>query len=119
MTNGEQMKAVGLQVVTAREAKGWTQTELADRTGFTDNTIRKVERGERVGPGTLRKVLDTVGIEPVADKYKRVGYPDDVELVRDLIGMYLVALPVEERPAVAHELVQFLMRRDGEHHPNG
>jgi len=109
--NTEQLSAVGQQIITAREALGWSQTDLAKEAGFTDNTIRKVERGIKVSPGTLRKVLETVGIEPLAVAQKRAGFPADVELVRDLIGMYLVALPEDERPEVAYAITRFLMDR--------
>src|SRR5690242_16680303 len=109
--NNDQLRSVGEQIVAAREARGWSQTDLAQHAGFTDNTIRKVERGIKVAPGTLRKVLETVDIEPLANNHKRAGFPPDVELVRDLIGMYLVALPEDQRPEVAFALTRFLMDR--------
>ena len=116
----EQAKAVGERVVTARENLGWSQAELAQRAGFTDNTVRKVERGDRVAPGTLRKILDAVGLEPLAEVQKRAGFPPDVQLVLDLVGMYLVARPESERAEVAYDLTRFLMARNaGGHHPNG
>ena len=105
--------AVGEQIVAAREAKGWTQAQLAKETGLTDSTIRKVERGERVRPGTLRRILDEVGVEPAAEVQSRVGFPPDVQVVLDLVGMYLVALPEEERAAVAYSITRMLMERDG------
>jgi transcriptional regulator with XRE-family HTH domain len=104
-------EAVGAAIVAAREALGWNQGELARRTGFTDKTIRKVEHGDRVAPGTLRKILDTVGIEPLADSQKRIGYPADIELIRDVVGMYALALPAEERTRLAGDLTRFLMER--------
>lgn len=111
--NAEHAQITGQKIVEAREAHGWSQAELAERTGFTDNTIRKVERGERVRPGTLRAILDAVGIEPVAEVHARVGFPADVQVVLDLVGMYLVALPEEERAAVAYSITRMLMERDG------
>ena len=109
--NGEQMRQVGELVVSAREAKGWNQVALAAEVGLTDNTIRKIERGEKVAPGTLRKVLDALGIEPVADTMRRQGYPADVELILDLIGLYLVAYSQEERTPIIHDLTRFLAQR--------
>jgi transcriptional regulator with XRE-family HTH domain len=111
--NAERAQVTGHRIVEAREALGWSQAELAERTGFTDNTIRKVERGERVRPGTLRRILDEVGIEPAAEVQSRVGFPADVQVVLDLVGMYLVALPEEERAAVAYSITRMLMERDG------
>jgi transcriptional regulator with XRE-family HTH domain len=111
--NAEHAQVTGHRIVEAREALGWSQAELAERTGFTDNTIRKVERGERVRPGTLRRILDEVGVEPAAEVQSRVGFPADVQVVLDLVGMYLVALPEEERAAVAYSITRMLMERDG------
>lgn len=111
--NADHAQVTGHRIVEAREALGWSQAELAERTGFTDNTIRKVERGERVRPGTLRRILDEVGVEPAAEVQSRVGFPPDVQVVLDLVGMYLVALPEEERASVAYSITRMLMERDG------
>jgi transcriptional regulator with XRE-family HTH domain len=107
----EQLRNVGLQIVAAREAKGWTQRDLSKQTGFTDNTIRKIERGERVAPGTLRTVREKVGIDPDQEAVERAGYPRDVQALVDLVAMYLLALPEGERPAVAYEVTRLLMNR--------
>jgi transcriptional regulator with XRE-family HTH domain len=106
----QQLKAIGEQVVDAREALGWSQTELAARTGFTDSTIRKVENGVRVSPGTLRRVLDEVGIEPASEQ-KKVVYPRDVQAMLDLMGMYLVAIPEGERTEVMYDVTRYLLGR--------
>lgn len=105
----QQLVAKGREVVAAREALGWSQTELAARTGFTDNTIRKIERGVRVGPATLRKVLDTVGIKPVTERH--VEYPRDIQALLDLMGMYLVAIPEGERTEIMYDVSRYLMGR--------
>jgi len=106
-----QLAGIGERVVSAREAMGWTQTELASRAGFTDNTIRKVERGVRVGPGTLRKVLDTVGIQPEIHAVEQAGFPRNVQAMLDLLGMYLMRLPEDEQPVVMQEISRYLMER--------
>lgn len=107
----EQTRTVGERIVAAREALGWNQGELAKRTGFTDKTIRKVEHGERVAPGTLRKILDVVGIEPLADTQRRMGYPAEIEIIRDVVGMYALGLSPEERTQLAGDITRFLMER--------
>lgn len=106
-----QLEGVGRQVVAAREALGWSQTELAARAGFTDNTIRKVENGVRVAPATFRKVLDTVGIAPEVDQMQKIGYPRDVQALMDLVGMYLTAIPEDDRPEVMFEITRRLLER--------
>lgn len=109
--NGEQLKQVGQVVVDAREAKGWNQAALAAEAGLSDNTIRKIERGVSVAPATLRKVLDVLGVEPVAETLRREGYSADIELVLDLVGLYLTALTPDERLPVIRDLTRFLAQR--------
>lgn len=92
---------------------GLTQAELAAKAGIgSSNTVGSIERGNESKAGSLRKVLDALGIEPVAQAMRREGYPQDVELVLDVLGMYLMAKPADERPGVAHDLVQWLMNRE-------
>ena len=44
----------GDKIRTAREARGWTQTELAARSGVTAETISRAERGRRVIGDSVR-----------------------------------------------------------------
>ena len=49
-----------------RRARGWTQAELAARSGVERSHLAKIERGE-VGeprPATLRRLAGTLGVEP-------------------------------------------------------
>ena len=111
--NAEQRQQIGNKVEEARKVKGWYQKDLAEAAGVAVNTVRALEKGESVSAGTIRKVLDAVGVEPVADARRREGFPPDVQMVLDLVGMYLVALPEEERAAVAYSITRMLMERDG------
>jgi len=35
------------KIKTARDSRGWSQAELADRVGVRSNTIARIERGEQ------------------------------------------------------------------------
>jgi transcriptional regulator with XRE-family HTH domain len=48
---------IGQRVRTLREARGWSQRELARRVGLTSKTISNYERGER---GVKEPPLSTV-----------------------------------------------------------
>lgn len=41
----EAVRVIGLEIARARRARRWTQAELAERAGISDNTLRSVERG--------------------------------------------------------------------------
>src|SRR5215212_5698970 len=48
-----------------REDQGWSQRDLAARSGVAQNTISQLERGERKAmPSTVRKLAEALGVEP-------------------------------------------------------
>ena len=52
----------------ARRRKGWTQVELASRTGVTQASISAIERGDVVSPTweTVSRLSKALGIKPDA-----------------------------------------------------
>lgn len=57
----------GKRVRELRLAKGWTQEELAERTGLHPTYIGGVERGERnLGLDNLLKIARALGEHPTA-----------------------------------------------------
>lgn len=102
--NPAQRIELGQQIVIARELRGWSQAALAEKADVAPNTLSKIENG--VGeprPGKLRDVLDTLGLEPVAETLTR-EYPQDVAIVRDFVGLLLLGIPERERPAKVREM---------------
>ena len=57
MTNGEKLK-------TAREAKGYSLDELAEKTGINTSTIYRIEHGKSKPHGiTLRALAKALGVK--------------------------------------------------------
>lgn len=54
------MTPIRLRLKELREARGWTQTELADRAGVPQGTISKIESGKTGG-------IDFDNLEKLAD----------------------------------------------------
>src|SRR5215204_7110426 len=53
------------QLKLVREDQGWSQRDLAARSGVAPNTISQLERGERKAmPSTVRKLADALGVDP-------------------------------------------------------
>jgi transcriptional regulator with XRE-family HTH domain len=50
------------RIRAARQARGWTQTELADRAGVSPRTIYAVERGRSCRQATKRRILTALGV---------------------------------------------------------
>jgi transcriptional regulator with XRE-family HTH domain len=70
---------LGDAIKELREAKGWNQSELADRAETTQAQISKIERGEAKGYGEqmLLSIAGALGVRP----YELFAKADGVELV--------------------------------------
>lgn len=62
------MVSIASKVYTIRTERGWTQQELATRSGLTPDTLSRIERGSVVQPNakTLKRLADAFEI-PVVD----------------------------------------------------
>lgn len=85
-------RAVGARLREMREARGWTQQEVADRLEVARTTMVAIEKGERrVKPGELVELAGLYG-RPVSDLLQRGAPP--VGFAAQLRGA-LPAAPVE------------------------
>jgi transcriptional regulator with XRE-family HTH domain len=50
------------RIRAARQARGWTQTELADKAGVSPRTVYAVERGRSCRQATKRRILTALGV---------------------------------------------------------
>ena len=62
------MAPVRVHLAEMRLVKGWSQSELARRSGVGQSTISRIERGETAGLslGVLEKVAKALGIDDPA-----------------------------------------------------
>jgi transcriptional regulator with XRE-family HTH domain len=65
---------LGLQIREARTIRGWTLSELAERTGVSVGTMRSIERGEpTVGLGVTLEAATLVGVPLFFDDAARLA----------------------------------------------
>ena len=58
------------RIRAARQARGWTQAELAERARVSARTIHAVEKGAACRQATKRKILGALGVPwEVRDEY--------------------------------------------------
>ncbi len=50
------------RIRAARQARGWTQSELADRSRVSPRTIHAVEKGQDCRQATKRKILAALSV---------------------------------------------------------
>lgn len=77
----EAARLLGRRIALGRREHRWTVAELAERVGVSDNTIRKVERGDpSVALGTAFEAASLVGVrlfsEDAATRAREAEYVD-------------------------------------------
>lgn len=92
------MQNYGDMIRAAREARAWTQEELAAESGVPKRTIQEIENGrvhrpQRATDLKLRSTLDIEG-DPTRE---RSEWPDDVAAIVDIVGAYMLTLTPAER----------------------
>ena len=100
-----QRQEVAQEILAARESRGWSAATLAKKAGISPTTMTKVSNAESVHPGTITKLRDALGIEPLTVVAAREGYPADVAMVQEVVGMWLMAVPEEDRPAAVRDFI--------------
>jgi len=108
--DASQALRIGTEVRNARKSKGWTNAQLAEAAGVAPNTVSAIENGKTVRAGNLRAVLDALEIEPTT---AGASYADDIELVRDMVGQWLLNVPEgAERKEACNALVRFVLSQN-------
>lgn len=105
-------RSEGERIRTAREARGWTQKDLAEAAGVAPNTVGSIERGERSQAGKLTAVRNALNLDSIAARQAKEGYPPDVEIVRDALGLWLMRYPEQERPERVARVIAAIVNDD-------
>lgn len=101
------MQDYGDGIREAREARGWTQDELAAQSGVPKRTIQEIENGRVAKPqrATDLKLRQALDIEGDAVR-ERAEWPEDVAAIVDIVGAYLMTLTPAERITWITEFVR-------------
>ena len=100
--DNDQRAQVGARIIAARGSQGLSQEELSSRAGITANTLRRIERGDKVHAGNLSAVCQALGITTG-------GFTADIEIVRDMVGEYLQGLPPLQRAEARKAITRLVM----------
>lgn len=107
--DAEQRVAEGRRIAEVRGERGWSQKELAQRAGVAPNTVGAIEAGRDAQAGKLAAVRKALGLEPLAVVQEEAGYPPDIQIVRDMIGMWMLGLPQERRKEYAARIIRAIV----------
>ena len=58
------MTTLASRLRLARKEKGWTQMQLAEKTGSTQAVIQKIENGKSLRPRNVVKLAQVLGVSP-------------------------------------------------------
>lgn len=102
----QQRSAEGSRIKSARLARGWTQKELASAADVAPNTVGAIEKGVMTQPGKLAAVRRALDLTPLAVVQEEKGYPMDIQIVRDAIGMWMLGVEESRRPEYVSRILR-------------
>lgn len=94
---------IGAQVRRERTRRGWTNADLAERAGIAPNTLSRIEAGKGVHPGSLRQVLDALGVQEESPEQ-----PDDIATAQLMVGAWLSQIDPASRGHAIRSLAQHM-----------
>lgn len=99
---------IGGQVRRERTLRGWTNAELARRAEVAPNTLSSIEAGRNVQPGSLRKVLDALGVSEQSGEQ-----PEDIATALLMVGAWLSQIDPVSRGQAIRSLAQHMTEYRG------
>ena len=105
----EEFYAIGKKVKAARKSLGLTQKELAEKTGYTESGISRVEKGEIDLPVSKIKILATtlrVPVDYLIGDYLFQKEQDPAELIN--------SLPKDQREMILKLIDQQIAKQEAE-----
>ena len=119
MTESERptnMRELAQMVRAARKRKGWTQKDLAEKADVYFGTISNFELGKtEPQPHHLRAILHALDLEGDAGDDQasetRGEWDADVKTFVDMVGLFLMALPPDERRTVMFDMTRQIVNR--------
>ena len=99
-------QARAIEVRTTRKTKGWTQEQLAERSGMKVRTIRNLEAGKNVAPSTMALVYTALGLGTGAP-----SWPADVDAFLQMVGYRLTSMEESDRLDMIARVTRMLIGR--------
>jgi transcriptional regulator with XRE-family HTH domain len=108
----QQRKVLGAKIREAYKGTGWTQEQFATKAGVPLRTISSLVRGERIPQlETIEAAMRALGLEPDPAEVEE-SWPADVKLFLNVMGLYLMARPAEERGRIMTDIAEAIFRTD-------
>jgi transcriptional regulator with XRE-family HTH domain len=95
MTDDEPLtreNVLGVRVKELREARGWTQAQLATRSKVERSTVQNVESGRVRRPNTLPHIADALGVSVAELTGEPLSERDELDAVEALLEQAMAEL---------------------------
>jgi transcriptional regulator with XRE-family HTH domain len=91
---------IGKRIAALREARGWTQTELAAKAGVTASAINQIESGLTKRPSieTLFPIADALNV----DARELAGVDADADDIGQILAHLMRELPTDRQIEIAN-----------------
>lgn len=107
----------GQRVTRLRGERGWTQDDLAERSGVPKRTIQDVELDKRKSPQRNTRLRLNAALDIAGDPNdERQSWPNDVQVFLDIMGAWLTTLDEETRLARISQLVRDVVSNNNNEH---
>jgi transcriptional regulator with XRE-family HTH domain len=109
--NDEQLEQVKRQVRELLEQRGWSQAQLAERAGVSENTVAHLLLGRKRTQGSkIRAILDALGVPEDRQGILALdGVPEDVRVFATVAVRRLSVLDEANRNAVLARLYPLIL----------
>jgi transcriptional regulator with XRE-family HTH domain len=114
-SHAAQYSELGPAIRRARNAKGWSQADLASRLGVALRSVGGWERGEHVPLNRLAMLHELLGPLAPAEPANALDGSQSpaVDVALAVISEWLLAMPEPERQSAVRRLVRFVMQSSG------
>lgn len=113
----EQRSQEAKRLQDAMDQLGWSAATLASKSGVSKNTITRALHGDNTQNGTLRKLRDALGIQPLHVVREEQGYDADAESIGTAFKVWISDMAPAERPralAAIFEAIASYRRNTGQ-----
>lgn len=107
--DNEQRQREAREIQDARNRRGWSYDELAQHAAVSPKTVKSLEAGNNVRPGSLAKVRKALSAEPEAERLERETDDPTVHSILEVVRLVLNTMTPEEREQAATRIVRALV----------
>lgn len=102
--DADERTSLGVEIRQRRKHLKLDQRDVAEKAGVSERTVRSLEAGKQVSPGTLGQVLSALDMRP-----QKPAWPEDIQTFLDMIGFRLSRLEGEQRTRLMFEVTRAIV----------